>query len=81
MISRALVAHYTDLAFDVAFALKHDGYEPREPPISFATPVVGGKQYVVLRSVMGIERVYSVRADGTLNALKRWPKAIEGEAS
>jgi hypothetical protein len=39
-----------------------------------------GKQYVVLRNVRGVLKVYRVRLDGMLKGLHRYPPAIEDEA-
>ena len=37
---------------------------------------VGGKDYVVLRNVRGVLKVYRVRNDGVLKGLKRWPAEL-----
>jgi hypothetical protein len=36
-----------------------------------------GKDYVVLRNIRGVVKVYRVRSDGALKGLRRYPKAFD----
>jgi len=70
LLARAIAAH--------AQATAREGAIYEQPSSSESgLEEVGGKQYLVLRNINGILRVYRVRNDGVLKGLRRWPKKLE----
>jgi hypothetical protein len=64
LVSRALAAWY-----------RSGGTDRPDGPI--ATPIVGNKQYIVLKSHFGVVAVYRLLNTGQLKRLKRWPEEVE----
>jgi len=52
------------------------GGNPR-PDGPVATPLIGNKRYIVLKSHFKVVAVYRVLNSGLLKRLKRWPQEVE----
>jgi hypothetical protein len=69
LLDRAMAAHYRQCAREGVIADQPSHAES-------GVETINGKQYVVLRNVRGVMRVYRVRYDGVLKGLRRWPKEL-----
>lgn len=66
LMRRAIAAYY-----------RSEGVESMQPRVSDSgVESVDDKDYVVLRNVRGVLKVYRVRNDGVLKGLKRWPAEL-----
>ena len=71
VLRRAFAAHFR--------AVGPAGGIPMQPSArASAVEWLDGKPYVVLRSGPDVLRVYRVRNDGKLKALRRWPAELRG---